>query len=973
VAVAVVALAAACRGGGGGGGAGRGADGAAVGQFQYELRAPEVFSSPFCVAIEVSRPSGPPVRQESTYPAGTQVIEGIVPNIPTGDDYGVSLGIFKSGGCRQPLSDADWFGAARPVVVTLHRVTVVQLALVARGGGPTGSVLVRAEAVVRRRLHGEVVTRDATPVPGALCRIFDRALQVGSTTSGPAGAQVGVLDTLVSVGAETTTLRLECERAGLARTLQNALFVPDGGSPGQGTFVATVVMGPAIELVRSTAERLTFRVHVAPLQLETVDTTAGPFRRLTRMDSTVALRQGGDVISQPEVPLVSAVIAAPLQGGAEISVVPEGEPTDYDGRLYPAQPPVRDAAGIEPGTPFQTDVEPFVFEPTLYAAGQTSVKRPASVEPLEGGDGNLQVVKLHIAEVGADGSFRTWPSLLVDIRFTGGACFRALRTAPGVRFDGVDQRVEDSLSVVEAAAVNRELLATHRCPIVVRPIFYGARLVIVTPPDLQAAADSLAAHKRSRGISTQVVTTTAIAGAGALTDSALRSYLVNAYTSWFVRPRWVLLMGDAELIPTHYDPASNAWDSARNAGDQYYGQLGNNRSIPVFGIGRFPVDTLTQAQAVVDKVKAFETSPPSGILNSFYSTSTFAAQFQDDNLDGRDDRWFAETAEHIRDHQVGLSIDVERIYRAPAASNPTLWRDGGAVPAYLRKPGFPWNGSTANVIAAVNAGTSILFHRDHGWWWGWGTPQFSTMDLGSVAVTNNEYPVVFSINCASGIFDNETVDLPTNRVGAGYGPAVGSVYWAEQFLRKADGALAVIGDTRSSSTVLNNDMAKGLFDAIFPSYLTFGGSSSIRRLGDVLNAAKAYLASRGYGPADLAQEMVIYNLLGDPTVEARTRPPTSIVIGSLVLAQQRLRLRLLPPNPCLTCPPLEAVERLPLDELTVVVLDGKGEVLGRGVPASDGTVELPLLEDGVPELVWVSGGDTVPAVHKLGRTPEPIP
>lgn len=74
---------------------------------------------------------------------------------------------------------------------------------------------------------------------------------------------------------------------------------------------------------------------------------------------------------------------------------------------------------------------------------------------------------------------------------------------------------------------------------------------------------------------------------------------------------------------------------------------------------------------------------------------------------------------------------------------------------------------------------------------------------------------MYSINCASGIFDNETDS-------AAHGASDTAVYWAETFVRKPDGAIAVIGDTRASSTVMNNHMAMGLFDATWPGYLFYG-------------------------------------------------------------------------------------------------------------------------------------------------------
>jgi len=500
--------------------------------------------------------------------------------------------------------------------------------------------------------------------------------------------------------------------------------------------------------------------------------------------------------------------------------------------------------------------------------------------------------------------------------------------------DDIDQSIESVPTILSNSILNQNVL-TRVCNLEIRPIFFGARYIIISPPDMLAAANDLKTHKISRGISTVVISTDVIS-TGTVTAANIKAYLTNAYNNWWIRPKWVLLMGDAEFIPTHYG-AQNSWDRALNAGDIYYGQVtGNSLSLPVFGIGRFPVDNNTQAQSIVDKVKAFENNPPGGFIfdNPYYSDTTFAAEFQDNGqgtgnvaLDGIAERWFAETSERIRSKLVPLGISVERIYEVePSSSNPTTYHDGNPVPFNLRKPIFAWDGDTTDIINATNDGTSILYHRDHGWWTGWGTPSFRTSDLSSVSVSNNEFPVVYSINCASGIFDNETVDDPANKVGIGYGPSSSAVYWGETFIRQSDGAIGVIGDTRSSSTVLNNDLAEGLFDATWPGHLPYGSNTVIRKLGDILNHAKGYVISKGYGTASTLQEIKIYNLLGDPTLEVRTRPPKIISFTTIIREQTRLIFGI----ECLTCPPN-------IEPINIVVQDLKGNFISRDNASLNGS------------------------------------
>ncbi|MBK8480364.1 MAG: hypothetical protein IPL40_04185 [Proteobacteria bacterium] len=934
----------------------------ANGSVSLSLRSPESFTAPFCVALQVGAAGVAPMRAEQSYPAGTVVIETVMPNLPVGTDREVELGIFRDGSCDPDFKGADWYGSASGVEIRQGDVTIVQLVL--RAGGSeelTGSVVVRAESVEIRRLHAEVVDPISTPVAGASCQVFAGADPLGTVVSGSDAATLGVIDADIQAPPGTPSLRLECRHPVYAAASKDALWVASGLGATQGTFVATVIMRRRVEILTSTPERLTFRLTLPPLKLATVATDAGTFERIVEQDQGFGTRQ--DAPSLPEVPTYTAMVAAPLEGSATVTVLPEGEGSASQARLYPIQPQHRDPGGE--GAPTAEPVR-FVFDAQAYDASATSIKdvRQRAVQQSE--DGSFVAIELPAAEyLASEQRLVQYSSLLVDVTFKGAPCFKRVRTASGFDMDAIDQRIERAPSSLASTALNRALWEVSTCPILVRPIFFGARFVIVTAPALVAAANDLAAHKIARGLSTVVVTTTTTGA----TAAGIRSYLQNAYSNWWIRPRYLLLMGDAELIPTHYPGANNSWDGVKNGGDQHYGQFGGgSTSVPLLGIGRFPVDTNAQAQVIVDKVKAFENAPPS-VFNAFYDNYSFAAQFQDNDVNGFEDRTFARTAEVIRAHVAGLGWNVQRIYRDAPTTNPTTFYDGVAVPWYLRKPTFPWTGTTADVTAAFNDGRALFFHRDHGWWDGWGTPSFGTGTLAAVAVAGHEYPFVLSINCASGIFDNEASETS----GSGYSNA-GSVYWAESFLRKADGALAVIGDQRSSGSSINSDLAKGLVDAIFPNLLAYGAATSVRRLGDVLNAGKGYLTSLGYGAADLEQEMTIYNLLGDPTVLFRTRGPLPVIVVGPAIVSGALRATIPPPkyppgpNPCLTCPPLD------LSQIAVVVQDAKGNVVARGFAAADGSVSLPLGEvDPRGMVVTASGPQVLPATVAVEiSAPSPI-
>ncbi len=190
--------------------------------------------------------------------------------------------------------------------------------------------------------------------------------------------------------------------------------------------------------------------------------------------------------------------------------------------------------------------------------------------------------------------------------------------------------------------------------------------------------------------------------------------------------------------------------------------------------------------------------------------------------------------------------------------------------------GFTWDGDTDQIIDAFNAGRFLFLHRDHGSKDGWSHPSFNIINVVADLANGDLLPVVFSVNCASGLFDNETAN-------GDYGTEPENLYFSELLLRKSDGgAVGVIGDTRDSPTWANSALTRGFFDAVWPETLPdFGNQKSLRRLGDILNHGKFYLATQvgveGTTEAptlgNLQSELFLWHVIGDPTLEMWTKRP----------------------------------------------------------------------------------------------------
>lgn len=576
----------------------------------------------------------------------------------------------------------------------------------------------------------------------------------------------------------------------------------------------------------------------------------------------------------PGVPIFRRIIAAPR--GEDVSVLLENaEPRtaeEFNVNLFPFQQQPLDQ-GPDPGI-FAN--RPFYKDPEIYGSDDPWPPDPVTVNYL----GNGRDMEFYLVEVATGQYFPKSNRLILyessafEVLFRGGdGSFMTEATLNPFEI-GASPMLEISLNKHGLFAnIARQVPQDEP----------GEEFMILTHPDFNEAAEALRDWKLEKGIITTIYPCgTGVKGRETAED--IDTFIHRRYYSATIRPYYILLLGDAEFIPTFYiDKIGTDWP---------YAVLGDPRTdtIPDFAVGRIPVDTQEEAQTVIDKIINYEKNPIKN--SSFYVKAAIAAQFQccrEDAPKGLDDRTFIESSEFARDVMIRANKIVDRIYTK------TGWQSGGVPPSYYfdgkplpsdlgAKSGFEWDGSTADITNAWNEGRFLIMHRDHGWESGWEHPRYTTDNIDDL-VNGEKLPVVFSVNCASGLFDNETADLSFL--------SDSEVYFVEKLLRKKNGgAVGVLGDTRNSPSWPNSVLTQGFFDAIWHSALPeFGTKFEQRQLGNILNHAKMYLVSQsgliafwGWIEEDsVREELYLWHCFGDPTMEIWTKNPHDMILPRLYL------------------------------------------------------------------------------------------
>ncbi len=398
------------------------------------------------------------------------------------------------------------------------------------------------------------------------------------------------------------------------------------------------------------------------------------------------------------------------------------------------------------------------------------------------------------------------------------------------------------------------------------------------------------------------------------------------------------------LVPTFTDGPDGV-----GASDLKYSMKNDADELPDVAVGRILGEDLTQVTNAVAKIVHYEQTPLTGPI---LTHATIAAYFQDDTgTVGTETRTFVQFAETVRNGLLLRGNTVDRVYTAETNQSPKKLNDGTDLPAALLRPTFGWNGTGADVSNDWNAGRFLIIHRDHGYPEGWGSPGFSGSDVNALTNTVDQLPVVMSINCASGDFDQ-----------------VNDSFAQTALIKPNSGAVGVFGDTRNSPSWENTQLGFGLVDGLLPSVLPSEGPTSPQRVGDALINGKLRLAGVAPPATDESsrQELYLWHYYGDPSMQmwGGGSPPLTFDPGRFVVAYEPKFI------PMPGDPPPYGVHVVVPGEFNgqAFALVHDGVVVGKAF-AADGSVDIPALFDSGPP----KPGSLAVALDKDGAAPLSIP
>lgn len=340
----------------------------------------------------------------------------------------------------------------------------------------------------------------------------------------------------------------------------------------------------------------------------------------------------------------------------------------------------------------------------------------------------------------------------------------------------------------------------------------GAEYLIITPNNDAWAeyANQLKEYRTRQGIITKVYRLDEMPAAN---TNELKAWLHNAYRTWDIAPVAVCLLADHGADMGQYIPGEVvSHPSSGNCitDNRYADPSGDN--LPDMVFTRLTAQNEAELPIFVSKQIEYEYTQPNMDPNSYTRPVTA--------LGWQTVRWFQLCSEIVGGYFRSHGYDVNRInciYEGTPGNQWSTATNTASVTNYFGPTGLnyipstpselgDWNsGTPEQIVQAVNAGTFLVQHRDHGLEQGWGEP---AMRNGHVTQTTNvgKLPFVMSINCLTGKFNHNS-------------DCFAEVWMRHTYNDENAGAVGLLCPTEVSYSFVNDAYVWGVYDLFDPDFM----------------------------------------------------------------------------------------------------------------------------------------------------------
>ena len=381
-------------------------------------------------------------------------------------------------------------------------------------------------------------------------------------------------------------------------------------------------------------------------------------------------------------------------------------------------------------------------------------------------------------------------------------------------------------------------------------------------------ADTLAKFRKEQGIITKVVNIKDICENKPL---PLRDYFNDIYNNWKLVPSAILLFGDysqdatqgiCSFYQTNYNETNVKYLADNKLVDF------NNDCLPEICIARMPAANAQQAELMVRKTIRYERHP--SLNPEYYNRPVTAMGFEET-------RWFQLCSEIIAGYFERKGKNPNRLNSIYSGQPDSVWstaENTNKIINYFGPNGLnyipdnlkhltDWSANQNDLSEAINNGTFIVQHRDHGVFQNWNNPYFSNNEINNLE--NEDLTFIMSANCQTGDFN--------------YGEGDNDCF-AERFMRVQNGSVAIVAASQISYSYVNDTYVWGFYDHLWNDFMPSGNNTTTFKYPAFANVSGKYFLKQSQWTSPQYKE-ITYNLFhyfGDAYLQLNTEMPKEISI-----------------------------------------------------------------------------------------------